>query len=32
VRRLYDEFLGEPLGPISHKLLHTRYQQREVLQ
>ena len=32
VRRLYDEFLGEPLGPISHKLLHTRYQQRAVLQ
>lgn len=31
VARLYEEFLGEPLGEISHKLLHTRYERREVL-
>lgn len=23
--QLYDEFLGEPLGHLSHELLHTRY-------
>lgn len=23
--KLYDEFLGEPCGPMSHKLLHTHY-------
>ena len=31
VRRLYEEFLGEPLGPKSHELLHTHYEAREVL-
>jgi iron-only hydrogenase group A len=31
VRRLYDEFLGEPLGSVSHGLLHTHYQRQEVL-
>ncbi len=31
VQRLYREFLGEPLGPLSHELLHTHYEQREVL-
>ena len=31
LKRLYDEFLGEPLGPISHKLLHTHYARREAL-
>ena len=31
VRRLYDEYLGEPLGEKSHKLLHTRYARRVVL-
>ena len=30
VKRLYDEFLGEPLGEVSHRLLHTHYHQREV--
>ena len=25
VKRLYDEFLGEPLGEKSHHLLHTTY-------
>lgn len=25
VKRLYDEFLGEPLGEMSHRLLHTHY-------
>jgi iron-only hydrogenase group A len=30
VQRLYDEFLGEPLGEKSHKLLHTHYHKREV--
>lgn len=28
VRRLYDELLGEPLGPASHELLHTCYAPR----
>ena len=28
VTKLYDEFLGEPLGKMSHKLLHTKYTQR----
>jgi NADH-quinone oxidoreductase subunit G/NADP-reducing hydrogenase subunit HndD len=31
VRRLYDEFLGHPLGAKSHELLHTHYAQRESL-
>ncbi len=31
VKRLYDEFLGEPLGEISHRLLHTHYHRRDVL-
>jgi iron-only hydrogenase group A len=31
VKRLYDEFLGEPLGEKSHQLLHTHYAQRDVL-
>jgi iron-only hydrogenase group A len=30
VKRLYDEFLGKPLGERSHHLLHTHYHQREV--
>lgn len=25
---LYKEYLGEPCGPLSHKLLHTHYQDR----
>jgi len=28
VKRLYDEFLGEPLGKKSHELLHTHYTSR----
>jgi len=28
VQRLYAEFLKEPLGELSHKLLHTRYHKR----
>jgi NADH-quinone oxidoreductase subunit G/NADP-reducing hydrogenase subunit HndD len=28
VKALYEEFLGEPLGHLSHELLHTKYQQR----
>jgi NADH-quinone oxidoreductase subunit G/NADP-reducing hydrogenase subunit HndD len=32
VKRLYDEFLGEPLGHLSHELLHTHYHQRAVMQ
>ena len=32
VARLYAEFLGAPLGHLSHELLHTHYHQREVLQ
>ena len=31
VQRLYDEFLGAPLGHLSHELLHTHYQHRDVL-
>jgi iron-only hydrogenase group A len=31
VKRLYDEFLGKPLGEVSHHLLHTSYNRREVL-
>jgi iron-only hydrogenase group A len=29
VTRLYDEFLGRPLGERSHQLLHTHYARRE---
>jgi iron-only hydrogenase group A len=28
VKELYEEFLGQPLGKISHKLLHTTYSPR----
>ncbi|MFZ5833252.1 MAG: NADH-dependent [FeFe] hydrogenase, group A6 [Planctomycetota bacterium] len=31
VQRLYDEFLGKPLGEKSHELLHTHYAEREAL-
>ena len=31
VKRLYEEFLGQPLGHRSHELLHTHYDRREVL-
>jgi iron-only hydrogenase group A len=31
VMRLYEEFLGQPLGEKSHHLLHTHYDRREVL-
>jgi iron-only hydrogenase group A len=31
VVRLYEEFLGQPLGETSHHLLHTHYAKREVL-
>jgi iron-only hydrogenase group A len=31
VTRLYEEFLGKPLGEKSHHLLHTRYSERDVL-
>lgn len=31
IQRLYEEFLGEPLGEKSHHLLHTHYAKREVL-
>ncbi len=30
VKRLYEDFLGAPLGPISHELLHTHYHDRPV--
>jgi iron only hydrogenase large subunit-like protein len=29
VARLYEEFLGKPLGEKSHHLLHTSYHRRE---
>ncbi len=28
VKALYSEFLGEPLGHLSHELLHTSYAHR----
>lgn len=31
IARLYKEFLGEPLGHMSHKLLHTHYTKREAM-
>jgi len=31
VARLYEEFLGKPLGEKSHHLLHTHYDRRDVL-
>jgi iron only hydrogenase large subunit-like protein len=27
--RIYEEFLGQPLGEQSHHLLHTKYQKRD---
>ncbi|MFW5701967.1 MAG: [FeFe] hydrogenase, group A, partial [Bacteroidota bacterium] len=29
IKRLYEEFLGEPLGEKSHELLHTKYVKRD---
>jgi hypothetical protein len=29
VIKIYNDFLGKPLGELSHKLLHTTYQIRE---
>jgi iron-only hydrogenase group A len=29
VKQLYEEFLGVPLGEISHHLLHTKYEKKE---
>jgi len=29
IKRLYDEYLGEPLGEKSHHLLHTNYMKRD---
>lgn len=29
IQKLYKDFLKQPLGEISHKLLHTRYQPRD---
>ena len=31
VQRLYEEFLGKPLGEKSHHLLHTHYVERDVM-
>jgi len=31
IRRLYEEYLGEPLSRVSHELLHTHYESRAVL-
>ncbi|MBK7771399.1 MAG: (2Fe-2S)-binding protein [bacterium] len=31
IRRLYDDFLGAPLGELSHRYLHTHYAPREVV-
>jgi iron-only hydrogenase group A len=32
IQRLYSDFLGKPLGPQSHKLLHTKYTPRPIYQ
>ena len=32
IQRVYEEFLGEPLGHKAHKLLHTAYHQRPLYQ
>ena len=29
VAKLYEEFLGAPLGHLSHELLHTKYTKKE---
>ncbi len=29
IKQIYEEFLGVPLGKVSHKLLHTKYVPRE---
>lgn len=31
IQKLYEDFLGEPLGERSHRLLHTRYGKRDVV-
>jgi len=31
IKKLYEDFLGEPLGHKSHELLHTHYAPREVV-
>ena len=28
IKQIYEEFLTEPLGEMSHKLLHTKYRER----
>lgn len=30
IHQLYEKFLGMPLGPLSHALLHTHYQRRSI--
>ena len=30
IKKLYDEFLGEPGGKLAHELLHTHYSKKEV--
>ncbi|HHU63769.1 MAG TPA: 2Fe-2S iron-sulfur cluster binding domain-containing protein [Clostridiales bacterium] len=32
VKMIYEEFLGAPLGELSHKLLHTHYRDRRTVQ
>ena len=32
VKQVYDEFLGEPFGPRAHKLLHTKFRDKSILQ
>ncbi|MFP4106034.1 MAG: NADH-dependent [FeFe] hydrogenase, group A6 [Phycisphaerae bacterium] len=31
IRKIYEEYLGQPLGHKSHELLHTNYSKREVV-
>ena len=30
-KKVYDEFLGEPLGKMAHKLLHTHFRDKSIL-
>lgn len=31
VKQVYEEFLGEPLSKLSHKLLHTHFRDKSIL-
>ena len=29
IKKIYDDFLGKPLGEKSHELLHTKYEAKD---